>query len=92
LKRKYKGKPMAKKEKQKPDTITLPNGKEFVIQDLKEKEQVLTHHLRDQQNKMNNMRFNLEQIQIGYDACLSMLHHELGEEMPEPEGEVVEQV
>ncbi len=83
---------MAKKEKQKPDTITLPNGKEFVIKDLKEKEQVLTHHLRDQQNKMNNMRFNLEQIQIGYDACLSMLHHELGEEMPEPEGEVVEQV
>ena len=37
------------------------------------------------------MRFNLDQIQIGYDACLKMLHESLGEELPEPEGEVVEQ-
>ena len=84
---------MAKKEKQKPDTITLPNGKEFVIQDLDQKSQMLTHHLRDLQNKMGNMRFNLDQMQMGYDAILVKLHEELGEEMPKEsvEGEVVEQ-
>jgi len=82
---------MAKKEKQKPDTITLPSGKEFVIQDMEQEAQMLTHHLRDLQNKMGSMRFNLDQLQVGYDSFLVKLHDALGEEMPEPEGEVVEQ-
>jgi len=84
---------MAKKEKQKPDTITLPNGKEFVIQDLEQEAQMLTHHLRDLQNKMGNMRFNLDQMQMGYDAILIKIHKVLGEELPKElvTGEVVEQ-
>ena len=82
---------MAKKEKQKPDTITLPSGKEFVIQDMEQEAQMITHHLRDLQNKMGSMRFNLDQLQVGSDSFLVKLHEALGEEMPEPEGEVVEQ-
>lgn len=80
---------MAKKEKQKPDTITLPNGKEFVIEDLKEKEQMMTFHLKDQTNKINQMRFNIEQIQYGYDMVLSKLMESLGQEMPK-ENQAVE--
>ena len=73
---------MAKKQKQKPDTITLPNGKEFVIQNMEQEAQILTHHLRDLQNKMGSMRFNLDQLQLGYDAILIKLHTSLGEELP----------
>jgi len=80
---------MAKKEKQKPDTITLPNGKEFVIKDLKEQEQMMTFHLKDQTNKINQMRFNIEQIQYGYDMVLSKLMESLGQEMPK-ENQAVE--
>jgi len=81
---------MAKKEKQKPDTITLPNGKEFVIKDLKQEEQMMTFHLKDQTNKMGQMRFNLEQIQYGYDMVLSKLMESLGEEMPKQEDQAIE--
>ncbi|QDP60811.1 MAG: hypothetical protein Unbinned6224contig1001_42 [Prokaryotic dsDNA virus sp.] len=81
---------MAEQKKQKPDSITLPNGKEYIIQDLSKEAQMLTHHLRDQTNKMGNMRFNLEQIQYGYDSILDKLMNILGEKMPE-EGEVIEQ-
>ena len=80
---------MAKKEKQKPDTITLPNGKEYNIQDLTQEQQMYTHHLRDQTQKLGSMRFNMDQIQYGYDAILLKLMDSLGEKMPE--GEVVEQ-
>jgi len=52
--------------------ITL-NGKEYDYEELEDNEKYLVNQITDLSNKINNARFNLDQLQIAHDACSKML-------------------
>lgn len=57
------------KEKQ---TITL-DGKEYNVEDLTQDQQLMVQHIGDLDRKLASMRFNMDQIQVGREAFITML-------------------
>jgi hypothetical protein len=60
----------------KPDSFTL-DGKEYKIADLNQNAQLMVSHLHDLERKLGSMRFNLEQMQVGKEAFLTMLRSQI---------------
>lgn len=62
------------KDKKTPITI---NDKEYQFEDLTVEQQTLFNHCIDLDRKINSMAFNLDQLNIGKNACLKLLEDSL---------------
>ena len=74
---------MGKNEKT-PITV---NGKEYFVEDMTDEQRTLLNHINDLGRKMDNARFNMDQLAVGREAFVNMLAASL--EAPEEEPEVV---
>jgi hypothetical protein len=66
---------MAKDNKSQMITI---DGIEYNTADFTEEQITLTNHCLDLDRKINNMNFQLQQLQVGKDSFLMMLKETLG--------------
>ena len=69
---------MAKKEEQKEPTLVL-DDKEYKINDMKDEEKVMVAHINDLNRKIDNAKFNLQQMDIGRQSFVSSLKNSLEE-------------
>ena len=63
----------------KKTPITI-DDKEYNYEDMTAEQQMLVNHLIDLDKKQNTMRFNLDQLQVGRNAFMSMLTESLSKE------------
>jgi hypothetical protein len=77
---------MAKEQKEKP--VLNLDDKEYVIEDMTDKQKMMVNHINDLQNKQNTNAFMADQLQVGKEAFINLLRASLEE--PEEEVEVVE--
>ena len=61
-----------KKEK----TIVI-NDKEYTESQLTDRQKVMVNHLADLDRKINSIRFNLDQLNVGREAFMNMLTQSL---------------
>jgi len=66
----------------KPVTITI-NDREYTEDQLTDEQKVLINHVADLDRKLGSTRFNLDQLQVGRDAFMSMLTTSLNQETVE---------
>lgn len=76
---------MAKNEKK---TITVDDV-EYNVEDLTEQQVAMVNHIADLDKKMGNLRFNLDQLDVGRQAFFRMLKDSLAESNTPEEAEVV---
>ncbi len=62
------------KDKKTPITI---NDKEYQFEDLTVEQQTLFNHCIDLDRKIGSMAFNLDQLNIGKNACIKLLEESL---------------
>jgi|TARA_Y100000593_G_C4153094_1_gene258090 hypothetical protein len=67
---------MAKKEKQNEPTLVL-DEKEYKINDMKDEEKVMVAHINDLNRKVDNAKFNLQQMEMGRQSFVSSLKNSL---------------
>ena len=72
---------MSKKEK---NLITI-NDKEHNIDDFTDEQKIMLNHINDLGRKLDNSRFNLDQLAVGRDAFVSRLATSLEEQPQETE-------
>ena len=65
-----------------PQTITL-NDKDYTEDQLTDEQKVLINHVADLDRKLGSTRFNLDQLQVGRDAFMSLLTTSLNKETEE---------
>ena len=66
---------MAKNEKT-PITV---NDIEYIVEDMTEEQKTMLNHVNDLGRKLDNARFNLDQLAVGRDAFVNMLTRSLEE-------------
>ena len=66
----------------KPVTITI-NDKDYTEDQLTDEQKVLINHVADLDRKLGSTRFNLDQLQVGRDAFMSLLTTSLNKETEE---------
>ena len=67
---------MAKNEKK---TITV-NDVEHNIEDLNEQQIAMVNHIADLDKKLGSLRFNMDQLNVGREAFVTMLTSSLSED------------
>ena len=50
---------------------------EYVFEDMTQEQQLLVNHVADLDRKIGSAKFNLDQLQVGRDAFMSMLKQSL---------------
>lgn len=70
---------MAKKEKK---AVLNFDDKEYIIEDMTDEQKAYANHAADLENKMANMRFNLDQLSVGHNSFVEKLRDSL-ESKPE---------
>ena len=63
-------------ETQKEQTITI-DDKEYKVSDLSPEQINLVNHVADLDRKLDSARFNVDQLQVGRNAFMSMLKENL---------------
>ena len=63
---------MAKKQTEKPQVVTI-DDKEYKVSDLTEEQVTLVNHVADLDRKIGSSQFNLQQLNIGRNACMNIL-------------------
>ena len=63
-------------ETQKDQTITI-DDKEYKVSDLSPEQINLVNHVADLDRKLESARFNVDQLQVGRNAFMSMLTENL---------------
>jgi len=63
----------------KPNVITI-NDKEYTEEQLTDDHKVLINHITDLDRKIGSTQFNLDQLQVGRKAFMSLLEASLEEE------------
>lgn len=58
------------------DAIVLDDV-EYKLEDMTEKQRLLVQHIADLDRKLHSARFNVDQLQVGRDAFISLLKSEL---------------
>ena len=66
---------MSKKEK---NLITI-NDKEYNVGDFTDEQKIMLNHINDLGRKLDNARFNLDQLAVGRDAFVARLATSLEE-------------
>ena len=67
-------------KKQKEQTITI-DGKEYNVDDLTQEQVALVNHVTDLDRKISSSQFNLDQLNVGRNAFMSLLTESLKEEV-----------
>ena len=62
----------------KKTPITI-DDKEYSFEDMTEEQQMLVNHVADLDRKLNSARFNVDQLQVGRNAFMSLLTEALKE-------------
>jgi len=65
------------KDKKTPITI---NDKEYIIEDMTEEQKMLVNHSVDLSRKIDSMKFNLDQLNVGKDTFVRLLEESLNKE------------
>jgi hypothetical protein len=68
----------------KPNVITI-NDKEYTEEQLTDDQKVLINHITDLDRKIGSTQFNLDQLQVGRKAFMSLLEASLETEETETE-------
>jgi len=68
----------------KPNVITI-NDKEYTEEQLTDDQKVLINHITDLDRKIGSTQFNLDQLQVGRKAFMSLLESSLETEETETE-------
>jgi hypothetical protein len=68
----------------KPNVITI-NDKEYTEEQLTDEQKVLINHITDLDRKVGSTQFNLDQLQVGRKAFMSLLEASLETEEMEAE-------
>ena len=69
---------MAKKENNKKQSAMINlDGKDYDVNDMTDNQKVIINHIQDLTRKMETTQFNLQQMQVGKDAFVSLLKTEL---------------
>ena len=63
------------KDKKTPIVI---NDKEYFAEDLTDQQQSMLNHIQDLDRKLKSARFNVDQLNVGREAFISMLSKSLG--------------
>ena len=71
---------MAKKQKEKPEQTVVIDGKEYKVSDLTEEQIRLVNHVADLDKKLSSARFNVDQLNVGRGAFMSLLTESLNKE------------
>ena len=56
------------------------DGTEYQYEDMTAEQQTIVNHLVDLDRKLNSARFNVDQLQIGRNAFMSMLNESLSKQ------------
>ena len=67
---------MAKKQKEKPQTISI-NDTEYSVDDLTQEQVAMVNHVADLDRKIASSQFNLDQLNVGRNAFMNMLTNSL---------------
>ena len=62
----------------KKTPITI-DDKEYHFEDMTQEQQMIVNHVADLDRKLNSARFNVDQLQVGRNAFMSMLTESLKE-------------
>lgn len=62
---------------------------EYVYEEMNQQQQALVQHIDDLNRKINSSQFNLDQLNIGRQACINLLKEALTAQ-PEGQPEVVQ--
>ena len=65
-----------KKEKQQKPTLEL-NGVEHEIESMTDEQKTMINHVTDLDRKISSAQFNINQLQVGREAFVSMLQESL---------------
>ena len=69
---------MAKNKKDKTtDPMLNLNGVDYNINDLEDDQKLLVAHINDLNRKVDSAKFNLQQMEIGRNACMAALSEAL---------------
>ena len=68
---------MAKKQKEQPEQTITIDDKEYKVSDLTEEQIRLVNHVADLDKKLGSARFNVDQLNVGRNAFMSMLTESL---------------
>ena len=60
----------------KTTPITI-NDTEYTLEDMTPGQQLMVNHINDLDRKIGSTRFNLDQLQVGRDAFVTMLSRDL---------------
>jgi hypothetical protein len=60
----------------KTTPITI-NDTEYTLEDMTPEQQLMVNHINDLDRKIGSTRFNLDQLQVGRDAFVTMLSRDL---------------
>jgi len=71
---------MAKKQKEQPEQTVTIDDKEYKVSDLTEEQVTLVNHVADLDRKISSSKFNLDQLNVGRGAFMSLLTENLAEE------------
>ncbi len=74
---------MAKKQKEQPQKGTI-NDTEYNVDDLTQEQVAMVNHVADLDRKINSAQFNIDQLNVGRNAFMTMLTNSL-EEIAEAE-------
>ena len=61
---------MIGKNEKTPITV---NDKEYFVEDMTDEQRAMLNHINDLGRKLDNARFNLDQLAVGRDAFVNML-------------------
>ena len=75
---------MAKEKKEKP--VLNLDDKEYIIEEMTDKQKMMVNHINDIQNKQNSNQFMADQLAVGKESFINMLRESLAK--PEEEVEV----
>ena len=65
---------------EKQTNVITINDKEYTEEQLKDDQKVLINHITDLDRKIGSTQFNLDQLQVGRKAFMSLLEASLEEE------------
>lgn len=65
---------------EKKTTSVVIDDKEYIFEEMTPQQQAMVNHVADLDRKIGSARFNLDQLQVGKDAFVSMLKADLEKE------------
>ena len=71
---------MAKKQKEQPEQTVTINDVEYNVNDLTQEQITMVNHVSDLDRKIGSSQFNLDQLNVGRNAFMSLLTEKLAEE------------